>query len=82
MHRGVGLGVAADQLVLAVDADVVLVAVEALVVLLGPAGVLVLLRILGWLFLPALGRLAGLDRLVLLAAVVLPGRADNGGVAI
>src|SRR5262252_7764510 len=35
---GVGLRIAANDLVLAVDADVVLVAVEALVVLLGPAG--------------------------------------------
>src|SRR5262245_1742256 len=80
VHRGIRLGVAADQLVLAVDADVVLVAVEALAVLLGPAGILVLLRSPGRLVLPALGRLAGLDRLVLFAAVVLPGRADNGGV--
>src|SRR5262245_34308006 len=80
VHRGVGLGPAADQLVLAVDADVVLVAVVALVVLLGPARILVLLRSLGRLVLPALGRPAGLDRRVLLAAVVLLGCADNGGV--
>src|SRR5262245_405755 len=80
VHRGVGLGPAADQLVLAVDADVVLVAVKAPVVLLGPARILVLLRSLGRLVLPALGRLAGLDRRVLLAAVVLPGCADNGGI--
>src|SRR5262245_23594090 len=58
VHRGVGPGPAADQLVLAVDADVVLVAVEALAVLLGPARILVLLCSPGRLFLPALGRLA------------------------
>src|SRR5262245_23247149 len=80
MHRGIRLGVAADQLVLAVDADVVLVAVEALVVLLGPARVFVLLRILGSLFLPTLRRLTRLDRLVLFAGVVLLGRADDGRV--
>src|SRR5690242_8946020 len=44
---GVGLSVAADQLMLAVDADVVLVAVEAPLVLLRPAGILVLLCVLG-----------------------------------
>src|SRR6516165_6501229 len=45
---------------------VVLVAVEALIVPLRPARVLVLLGILGGLLFPSLGRLAGLDRLVLL----------------
>jgi len=43
VDRGVGLRIAANDLVLTVDADVVLVAVEALVILLGPARVLILL---------------------------------------
>src|SRR5262249_49742870 len=63
----------ADQLVR-------LVAVEALVVLLRPARVLVLLGILGGLQLPSLGRLAGLDRLVLLLGVTLLGHRYNCGV--
>src|SRR5262249_59691970 len=50
---GIGLSVAADQLVLAVDADVVLVAVQALLILLRPAGILGLLCVLCTLcFLP------------------------------
>src|SRR5262249_879683 len=57
----VGLGITANDLVVAVDADVVLVAIEALVVLLGPARVLILLRILGRLFSPPLRRLARFD---------------------
>src|SRR5215475_330828 len=77
---GVGLGIAANDLVLAIDADVVLVAVEALVILLGPAGVLILLRILGRHFVPPLRRLAGFDRLVLFPGVVLLGRVDDGGI--
>ena len=80
VNGGVGLGITADELVLTVDADVVLVAVEGLLVLLGPTRVFIFLRILGRFFLPPFGRLARLDRLVLLAAVVLLGRADNGGV--
>src|SRR5262249_41167587 len=55
-------------------------AVEALVVLLRPARVLVLLGILGGLLLPSLGRLAGLDRLVLLLGVTLLGHRYNCGV--
>src|SRR5258706_1669813 len=69
-----------DQLVRLVHAEVVLVAVEALVVLLRPARVLVLLGILGGLLLPSLGRLAGLDRLVLLLGVTLLGHRHNCGV--
>ena len=75
---GVGLGIAANDLVLAIDADVVLVAVEALVVLLGPACVLILLRVLGRIFFPPLRRLARFDRLVLFPGVVLLGRVDDG----
>src|SRR4029434_353387 len=71
---------APNDFVLAVDADVVLVAVEVLLVLLGPACVFIFLRILGWLFLPSFGRLAGFDCLVLLAGVVLLGCADNVGI--
>src|SRR5215470_11974016 len=56
------------------------VAVEALVVPLRPARVLVLLGILGGLLLPSLGRLAGLDRLVLLLGVTLLGHRYNCGV--
>src|SRR5262249_2687538 len=70
----------ADQLVRFVHAAVVLVAVEALVILLRPARVLVLLGILGGLQLPSLGRLAGLDRLVLLLGVTLLGHRYNCGV--
>src|SRR4030095_4136496 len=77
---GVGLCVAADDLVLAVDADVVLVAVEALVVLLGPACVLILLRVLSGLFFPTFGGLARFDRFVLFPGVVLLGRVDDGGI--
>jgi hypothetical protein len=80
VHGGIRLGVAADQLVLAVDTNVVLVAVEVLLVLLGPAGVLVFLGILGWLLLPTIWRLARFDRLILFAGVALLGRVDNGGV--
>ena len=64
----------------AVDANVVLVAVEAVVVLLGPARILVFLGILGRLLLPALRRLAGLDRLILTPAVVLDGRGHDRGI--
>src|SRR5262249_2803560 len=77
---GVGLRIAANDLVLAVDADVVLVAVEALVVLLGPAGVLIFLRILGRLFVPPLRRLARFDRLILFRFVVPLGRVEDGGI--
>src|SRR4029450_500213 len=70
----------ADQLVRLVHAEMVLVAVEALIVLLRPARVLVLLGILGGLLLPSLGRLAGLDRLVLLLGVTLLGHRYNCGV--
>src|SRR5215510_1732964 len=77
---GVGLGIAANDLVFAVDADVVLVAIEALVVLLGPARVLILLRILSRLFFPSLRRLARLDGLVLFPGVMLLGCVDNGGI--
>ena len=80
MDRSVGLGIAANDLVLAIDADVVLVAIEALVVLLGLAGVLILLRILRRLFVLPLRRLAGFDRLVLFPGVVLLGRVDDGGI--
>src|SRR4029453_5788774 len=41
--------------------------------------VLVLLGILGGLLLPSLGRLAGLDRLVLLLRVALPGHPHKRG---
>src|SRR5215467_14727739 len=77
---GVGLRIAANDLVLAVDADVVLVAVEALVVLLGPTRVLILLGVLGRLFFPPLRRLARFDRVVLFPAVVLLGCVDDGGI--
>jgi hypothetical protein len=80
VNRGIALGVAADQLVLAIDANVVLVTVVAFSALLGPTRVLVLLRVLGRLLLPYLGRFAPFDRLVLVTAVALLGRADNGGV--
>src|SRR5206468_4760755 len=70
----------ADQLVRLVHAEVVLVAEEARIVLLRPARVLVLLGILGGLLLPSLGRLAGLDRLVLLLGVTLLGYRLNCGV--
>src|SRR5262245_52494051 len=70
----------ADQLVRLVHAEVVLVAVEALIVPLRPARVLVLLGILGGLLFPSLGRLAGLDRLVLLLGVALLGHRHNRGV--
>src|SRR5262249_37734127 len=50
------------------------------IVLLRPARVLVLLGILGGLLLPSLRRLAGLDRLVLLLRVALPGHRHNRGV--
>src|SRR5262249_27299904 len=56
----VGLGIAPNDLVLAVDTDVVLVAVEAFLTLLRPASILVFLRILGWLLIPPLGRFAAL----------------------
>src|ERR1700682_4248545 len=69
VHTCVRLRVPADELVHAVDANMVLVAVEAVVVLLGPARILVFLGILGRLLLPALRRLAGLDRLILTPAV-------------
>jgi len=62
----------ADQLVRLVHAEVVLVAVESLVVLLRPARVLVRLAFLAAAA-PILGRLAGLDRLVLLLGVTLLG---------
>src|SRR5262249_34878926 len=68
------------QLVPLVHAEVVLVAVEALIVPLRPARVLVLLGILGGLLFPSLGRLAGLDRLVLLLCVALLGLLHNCGV--
>ena len=80
---GVGLGIAANDLVLAIDADVVLVAIEALLILLGPAGVLILLRrILGRLFVPPL-RLASfssrvlccLGALTMVASTIYPPRA-------
>src|SRR5207253_7262721 len=70
----------ADQLVRLVHADMVLVAVEAFIVPLRPARVLVLLGILGGLLLPSLRRLAGLDRLILLLRVALPGHRHNRGV--
>src|SRR5258705_4754456 len=80
VHARVRLRVPADELVRAVDANVVLVAVEALVVFFGPARILVFLGILGWLLMPALRRLAGLDRLVLAPAVVLHGRGYDRGI--
>src|SRR5262247_181804 len=80
VHGRVGCIPFADQLVRLVHAEVVLVAVEALVILLRPARVLVLLGILGGLLLPSLGRLAGLDRLVLLLGVTLLGHRHNCGV--
>src|SRR5262245_63366605 len=70
----------ADQLVRLLHAEVVLVAVEALIVPLRPARVLVLLGILGGLLLPSVGRLASLDRLVLLLGVTLLGHRHNCGV--
>ena len=57
-----------------VHADVVLIAVEALAVLLGPPRILVFLGILGGRLLPILGRLAGLDLVVLVPAIALLGR--------
>src|SRR6516162_7590669 len=80
VHGRVGCIPFADQLVRLVHAEVVLVAVEALVVLLRPARVLVLLGILGGLLFPSLGRLAGLDRLVLLLGVTLLGHRYNCGI--
>ena len=59
---------------------VVLIAVEAPPVLLGPARILVFLPVFGWLLLPRLGRLAALDRLVLLARVPLFGHGHDGGI--
>src|SRR5215468_461714 len=76
----IGLGIAPNDLVLAVDTDAVLVALEAFLILLRPASILVFLRILRWLLIPPLGRLARLDRLVLATGVVLLGRADDGGI--
>ena len=80
LDRGVGLRIAANDLVLAVDADVVLVAVEALVILLGPARVLILLGVLGRVFFSPLRHLTRFDRLVLFPGVVLLGRVDDGGI--
>ena len=71
MNRGIALGVAADQLVLAIDANVVLVTVVAFSALLGPTRVLVLLRVLGRLLLPYLGRFAPFDRLVLVIEITI-----------
>jgi hypothetical protein len=80
VDRGFCLGIAADELVLAVDADVVLVAVEAFLVLLGPACVFILLRLLRRFLLPPFRRLACFDRLVLFTGVVLLGCSDNGRI--
>src|ERR1035438_6720162 len=80
VHARIRLRVPADELVHAVDANVVLVAVEALVALLGPARILVFLGILGRLVLPALRRLAGLDRLILAPAVALHGRGHDRSI--
>jgi hypothetical protein len=71
VYRGIGLGVAPHNFVRAIDTNVVLVAIKVLLVLLGPARVLVFLGVLCRLFFPAIGRLAGFDRLVLFAVVVL-----------
>src|SRR5262249_25076364 len=80
VDRGIRLGIAADELVLAVNDDVVLVAVEAFLVLLAPARILILLRILGQMLLPPFRRLADFDRLILLTPVVLLGRTHNRGI--
>ena len=63
-----------------VGVDVVLVAEEAFAVLLGPARVLVLLPVFRGFLRPVLGRLAGLDRFVLVARVALLGHRHDRGV--
>ena len=68
MHGRVGHRIAPDQLVRPVHVHVVLVAEEAAAMLLGPARVFIFLAVLGRLPLPLRGRLAALDRLVLLGA--------------
>src|SRR5262249_54947597 len=80
VHGRIGSIPFADKIVRLLHAAVMFVGVEALVVLPRPARVLVLLGILGGLLLPSLGRLAGLDRLVLLLGVTLLGRRYNCGV--
>ncbi len=63
-----------------VGIDVVLIAKEAFAVLLGPARILVLLPVFRGLPRPILGRLARLDRFVLLARVALLGHRYDGRV--
>src|SRR5512144_2223411 len=78
---GVAHLVASNQLVLGIHIHVILVAEEALAVLLGPAGILVFLPALGRRLLPTLRRLAGLNRVVLLARVARSGHRHEGGIA-
>src|ERR1700704_4252386 len=66
--------VTAHEFVPAIDADMVLVTDIRAFMLLRPARVLVLLAVLGGLGFPVFRRFAFLDRLVLLARIVLLGR--------
>src|SRR3984893_3159842 len=66
--------VTAHEFVPAIDADMVLVTEIRAFMLLRPARVLVLLAVLGGLGFPVFRRFAFLDRLVLLARIVLLGR--------
>ena len=66
--------VTAHEFVPAIDADMVLVTELRAFMLLRPARVLVLLAVLGGLGFPVFRRFAFLDRLVLLARIVLLGR--------
>ena len=77
MHAGVAHNVTAHEFMPTVDADVVLVTIIGALVLLRPARVLVLLAVLGRVRFPVFRRLAFLDRLVLLARVMLFGRRHD-----
>src|ERR1700674_5227995 len=72
--------IAPDQLVRSIRIHMVLVAVKVPPVLLRPACILVLLPVFAWLLLPRLGRLATLDRFVLLPCVPLFGHRHDGGI--
>src|ERR1700675_1944720 len=80
VHAGVGNPVGADQFVPGIGVHMVLVAKEAAPMLLRPTRVLVFLPVLRRTLLPVLRSGAGLDLLVLVAAVTLTGHWYDRGV--
>src|ERR1700677_1007721 len=77
MHARVGDVILPDQFVPGIGLYVVLVSIETLAVLLRPARILVFLPVFRRVFLPSLGRLAGLHILIFVTAITLLGNWND-----